>query len=489
MALSSSRAKDLFSAWYHPKYACYSCYAAIAFAYTIGVHGLFRCNLLTRPAVQYPVTKEDDKKKKRVAVCTGSNTGIGFETAKQLVVHHGVTVILACRNAHKAEIAAKSINNQAVAVGSQGRAVFLKTCDLSSFASIHAFAEAIHSEFDTIDILVNNAGRNTTARSEDGYDLLFQACFLGHFLLTNLLFDLFPEDGTGRIVNLSSVKHHFQSNWTGWARLDEQHWRNSALLTYQRNESYPNAKQAAVFFTLELNRRYYSSNNTDKRRRVRAFAANPGAGMQMLFHIISYHFVVFCFVLFCFVLNKADPNHNVPINTISAVNSDIWRSANLRWLVIPIFERIFLTTAQGAATSVAAAVGEFPDATDFYLEPYWMPSSARTKAPFPVLEMMGPFVGYRVVQPRLPVSKTGIQAVGEALWRVSEELTHAPFGDARSIKTTMNSESGIEPTSVPTAPTQPGDAILKGKSDIIRSPRPAMGLITNTAPTRTKKES
>ncbi|CAB9499512.1 Short-chain dehydrogenase TIC 32, chloroplastic [Seminavis robusta] len=459
MALSSSSRTDLqslCSTWFYPKYTCYSAFAVLSFVYTISVHALFQCGVVTKPKIQCASSKtnrisQSIPQSQRVAIVTGSNTGVGLETAKQLVLDHDFCVILACRSGAKARAAAEAINSQADA-SKQGRAVFLQECDLSSFASVKAFAETVHSRYDKIDVLVNNAGLNTTGRTEDGYDLLFQACFLGHFLLTNLMFDLFPLDGSGRIVNLSSIKHHFPSNYTGFVSFDESYWRSSALLAYRRNESYPNAKQAAIFFTLELNRRYSG--------RVRAFAANPGA-----------------------------------------VNSSIWRSANLQWLVIPLFRLIFLTTEQGAATSVAAAVGDFDNNNDFYLQPYWMPESARRKAPFPVLEMLGPFIGYRFIQPRLPSSQAGSDAAGEALWKVSEELTGLPFdGDmetkvkSENLKaSTSTTEQQGRASGAPAITSTSGSTtiIRRGKADAsTKGPtRPAMGLITNTAPTRKKKEN
>lgn len=132
-----------------------------------------------------------------------------------------------------------------------------------------------------------------------------------------------------------------------------------------------------------------------------------------------------------------------------AVASDIWRS--FPSITQPFIKRIFLSTDQGCATSVAAAVGDFK-ADELYLQPYWMPESASHTAPYPVIEMMvrslvfvlhssqvyghqltrgllifeqGPFVGWKVCQPRLPLD--GGDFAAKNLWRACEEITECQF--------------------------------------------------------------
>lgn len=351
------------------------------------------CFLFGAPKLNEIVpAKTSVKDRRRVAVITGSNTGVGYATATRLVVEHGVDVILACRSRDKAVRAANAINAAAESAKVDARAMFLHPCDLSSLESVRGFSKAVHEKHSTIDILVNNAGVNNTqeGRTIDNLELIFQSNMLGHFLLTKLLFDLFPSSGEGRIVTLSSVAHHFVNCS---ASLDENYWKElakldtsttSSLPPYLRNvvqdcmESYPPSKLATLLFAMEINKKF-GPETTGKR--VRAIAVNPGA-----------------------------------------VASDIWRS-------FPDFTRVFLrllflNTDQGCTTSIAAALGELP-ADAFYLQPYWLPESNSDSAPFPVLEMMGPYVGYRVTQPRLPLDE-GIFA-SRRLWKASEHLTGCQF--------------------------------------------------------------
>jgi NAD(P)-dependent dehydrogenase (short-subunit alcohol dehydrogenase family) len=183
----------------------------------------------------------------KVAIVTGSNTGIGFETAKALA-ERGYVVILACRSRDKAVAAAATIPNS----------VFVQPLDLSSNASIAAFATTIQQTYTKIDVLVNNAGINTSGKLNGGLDLCFQSNFLGHFLLTQLLSPLLKH---GRVVNLSSVMHHFVGN----APKDEVYWKRCTEYHSDQN-TYSPSKLAAVLFTMELNR-----------RGIRSMAVNPGA--------------------------------------------------------------------------------------------------------------------------------------------------------------------------------------------------------------------
>jgi len=264
---------------------------------------------------------------KKVAIVTGSNTGIGFETSRALA-DRGYEVILACRSRDKAMLAVRQIPN----------AVFLHPLDLSSKESIEEFATVVKAKYSTIHLLVNNAGLNTSGRLEGGLDLCFQTNFLGHFLLTGLLRPVLSS--TGRVVNLSSVMHHFSDV----EEKDERYWRRCTLYN-EKQSTYTPSKLAALLFTIELNK-----------RGIKSYAVNPGA-----------------------------------------VNSDIWRGFP-RW-IIPIFSLLYINNAQGAFTSIAACLCDF-DSSVIYLQPYWLPFPKRPA--FPPMEMLGPFVGYAATAPRLP---------------------------------------------------------------------------------------
>lgn len=78
---------------------------------------------------------------------------------------------------------------------------------------------------------------------------------------------------------------------------------------------------------------------------------------------------------------------------------------------------LFLSTKQGSHTSVVAATTT--DRHETYLQPYWLPKFM-TGVAFPVFELMGPFVGSRYTEPRLPPNA---DAAGKAMWAACHQIT------------------------------------------------------------------
>lgn len=190
--------------------------------------------------------------------------------------------------------------------------------------------------------------------------------------------DRLLENGGGRVINLSSVMHHY-ADGKELAAPHQPHsydyWKHVAQYNTERTSSaYTPSKLAALLFTLELNKRYGDKG-------LRSIAVNPGA-----------------------------------------VNSNIWRNTS-RWLV-KLFGLIYLTSAQGCSTSVAAATQEFGEEV-VYLQPYWLPRWM--KMAFPAMEMLGPYAGWRITAPRLP--EDGAEGLNTSmhLWKASEELTGCAF--------------------------------------------------------------
>ena len=352
--------------------------------------------MLSAPATDSPSSSQTNTDGNNVVIVTGSNTGIGFETAASLV-ELGYDVILACRSRDKGEQAVTKINSMK---SRRGKAIFLHPLDLSSLESVRSFAGEFTAKYNHLNILINNAGINSTGKSIDGMDLCFQTNFVGHYLLTRMLVpqllnakNKFPsKDGgianngveAGRVVNLSSVTHHFadasekrRDGVQTSGKHDEEWWRGCAK-PFVSNNTYKESKMAALLLTQELNKRYGSQG-------LRAVSANPGS-----------------------------------------VNSDIWR--NYPSYMMKVHDMIYLTAKQGSSTSFAAAVGDLPKEA-IYLQPYWQPWGKKCKEssvpsfhewfslPVPFSEMMGPYIGYAITDCRLPSPEAST-----AMWNVCEEL-------------------------------------------------------------------
>ena len=181
----------------------------------------------------------------KTVVVTGANTGIGKETALDLV-KRGAKVILACRDEQRATDAAKDIIAE---TGSDK--VLVRIVDLSSFESVRAFARLINETEERLDILVNNAGFiGSYQLTKDGYESIFQVNYLSHFLLTLLLLDKMKKSAPSRIVNVSALAYEFKS-----ANLQLDDFVLSKEKVSQGFERYAQSKLAQVVFTKELSRR------------------------------------------------------------------------------------------------------------------------------------------------------------------------------------------------------------------------------------------
>jgi NAD(P)-dependent dehydrogenase (short-subunit alcohol dehydrogenase family) len=195
----------------------------------------------------------------RIAIVTGANSGIGYETARALA-HRGATVIMACRSRLKGADAAERIR----AENPRG-SVEMMPLDLADLASVRRFAGAFRASHSHLDLLINSAGlmkppqRQETA---DGFELQFGTNHLGHFALTGLLMDLILRTVGSRVVVLSSHTHR-----TGRIQFDDL----QGEAAYNAVTAYAMSKLANLLFTYELQRHLKAAGS-----RVIVAAAHPG---------------------------------------------------------------------------------------------------------------------------------------------------------------------------------------------------------------------
>ena len=194
----------------------------------------------------------------KVVVVTGSNVGIGLETAVGVAALQATTV-LACRNQAKAEAAAKEVTRR-----TWNDDVHVVALDLADLASVRKAAEDILSRWDRLDVLVNNAGGTWSRRrlTAQGFEYTFGVNHLGHFYLTNLLLARLESDAPARVVSVTSIGHHFAR---GGMRFDDLQSERS----YEGMDAYCRSKLANVLFVRELARREAAAG-------VTANAAHPG---------------------------------------------------------------------------------------------------------------------------------------------------------------------------------------------------------------------
>ncbi|GAA1646085.1 SDR family NAD(P)-dependent oxidoreductase [Nonomuraea maheshkhaliensis] len=134
----------------------------------------------------------------KIALITGANKGIGYETAR-LLAGQGVTAVVAARDEERGRAAAGRLGLPYVHL------------DVTDEASVTAAAKWVEAEYGRLDILVNNAGIGggmtalqpsalTTAQVKEVYE----TNVFGVVTVTNAMLPLLRRSASGRIVNLSS---------------------------------------------------------------------------------------------------------------------------------------------------------------------------------------------------------------------------------------------------------------------------------------------
>ncbi|MFN0050315.1 MAG: oxidoreductase [Cytophagales bacterium] len=195
----------------------------------------------------------------KIAIVTGANTGLGFETALDLF-QKGAKVYVGCRDEEKGLNAIERMKNSS----ESGGELVLGLFDLGSINSVKQFAEKITATEQRLDFLVNNAGVMIppASKSEDGFELQFGVNFIGHFTLTGQLFNLLERTPNSRVVTLSSIAHRN-------AVIDFDNFRLEK--EYNKWREYSQSKLADLIFAIEFDKRLRANNY-----KTFSLAAHPG---------------------------------------------------------------------------------------------------------------------------------------------------------------------------------------------------------------------
>lgn len=251
----------------------------------------------------------------KVALITGTSSGIGIETAKALKAA-GMHVFGAVRNITKATSALHDHLEP-------GKLELLEL-DMNSLESVRACARQFLAKSTTLNILITNAGIMMTpeGRTEDGFESQFGINHLSHFLLLHLLKNTLIASSTAtfhsRVIALSSVSHR-----TGKIHFSDLNFQNK--IPYDPTAAYAQSKLANIYMANAIERKY-------AHRSLHALSVMPGgiwSGLQA---------------------------------SLPAAVTDSWKGDEA-------FMKAFKSAEQGAATTVWAAVGkELEGKGGLYLE-------------------------------------------------------------------------------------------------------------------------
>ena len=193
----------------------------------------------------------------KVALVTGSTSGIGFQIALGLA-QLGATVTLGARSEARGQQTVDRIRSEI-----PDSEVTYLVADLSSMGQVRTLAAETLARHPAMQVLVNNVGGYFMQRrlTADGYERTFALNHLSHFLLTRLLLDRLTSGAPARIVNVASAAH-----FNGRMRFEDLGYRRGYRLGLA---AYAQSKLANVLFTKELARRLSGTG-------VTANAVHPG---------------------------------------------------------------------------------------------------------------------------------------------------------------------------------------------------------------------
>ena len=207
---------------------------------------------------------------KRVVVITGGNSGLGFESARQLLLK-GYRVVLACRSLDKARAAAEDLRGKVAAAAASGEAepgvevgagdVEVMRLDVSSLKSVEEFSKEFLSDPERrCDVLMLNAGIMMGAQraSADGFDLQLATNYLGNFHLVHCLKDRLLASAPARVITVSSIAARFGALY--WDDVNMREGEYDSLKMYQQT------KLMTVLFSRELGKRLQGTGVTSNSR-------------------------------------------------------------------------------------------------------------------------------------------------------------------------------------------------------------------------------
>ena len=250
------------------------------------------------------------------AIVTGGASGIGVETVRALAAA-GARVVIATRDQTKGQSVSAMLRKE---TGSAK--IEFQQLDLASLASVRAFVAQFLNTRRELHLLINNAGIMAAplAYTADGFESQFGTNHIGHFCLTAGLRPALKAAGRARVISLTSLGH----------RRSDVHFEdlNFRHRPYDPWMAYGQSKTANVLFAVGLTQRFAAEG-------IRANAVHPGGIMTGLQKYVAH-------------------GEQVKMGWIDEAGAQ-----NAR----------FKTTAQGAATSVWAAVAtELETVSGRYLE-------------------------------------------------------------------------------------------------------------------------
>lgn len=197
----------------------------------------------------------------KIALVTGGNTGLGFNSCLELS-RKGAHVVMASRSKERGIAAIKAIKKE---IGKDAKLELLEL-NLADLNSISESAFHFKKHFSQLDILMLNAGvvnQKVRGETEQGLETQIGVNHFGHFALTGYVMEMLSHSEDARVITLSSGAYkqaQIDFSDINWEKRD-----------YNRVKSYGDSKLANLLFSLKLQQFI-----DRKRLKIKAVSAHPG---------------------------------------------------------------------------------------------------------------------------------------------------------------------------------------------------------------------
>lgn len=220
----------------------------------------FRNQFRTKITVPTKDTYPNVIKEGSCAIITGSNTGLGFEAAKQLLSLGLTHLVMAVRSLAKGEIAAKRLHAAAVANGNTSAKIDVWQLDMESYQSILSFAQKCRDELTRIDFVILNAGLAAMTFStipSTNHEKVIQVNHISTVLLAILLLPILQSKRTGSILPARlTIVNSVTANLCKLPNMDKRpflsSFDNTDITPWDAEERYGVSKLLCQLFLVRL---------------------------------------------------------------------------------------------------------------------------------------------------------------------------------------------------------------------------------------------
>ncbi|KAM5354298.1 hypothetical protein ACJ41O_000948 [Fusarium nematophilum] len=229
----------------------------------------------------------------QTAIITGSNVGLGFESARQLLALNLSHLVIAVRSQARGDAAAQKLRDEFPRAK-----IEVSIVDMLSYRSVQAFAERCEA-LERLDIAILNAGlsRPQFERSEETrHEVTLQTNYLSTALLALLLIPILREKrGSSSPAHLALVG----SDMAYWAKWDAS--KGASILDvaddaskFESTNAYKNSKLFLLMFVSRLSQLVPGDEvvvnfpNPGACRGTAFFADNPSVISRFMFTIVSH---------------------------------------------------------------------------------------------------------------------------------------------------------------------------------------------------------